>query len=81
MNNYPGWVADLIKEHDCGFAIEPDSPQAFANALEQAADDRIRLKEMGSNARGLAEQDFDRVKLSNNFVDWLERTVNDEETF
>ena len=72
LNNYPGWLADMLKEHACGLAIEPDSPKAFADALEQAADDREGLVKMGHNARQLAENEFDRTELSNRFVDWLE---------
>ena len=75
LNNYPGWLAGMINEHACGFALEPDDPQAFADALEQAADDRALLVEMGNNARLLAENEFDRIELSNHFVDWLEGTV------
>ena len=72
FNNYPGWLADMLKEHACGLALEPDCPKAFADALEQAADDRERLVKMGQNARQLAENEFDRSELSNRFVDWLE---------
>lgn len=75
LNNYPGWLAGMLKEHECGFAVEPDNPEAFADALEQAADDRAALVRMGDNARQLAEQEFDRAKLSNRFVDWLEGAV------
>ena len=72
LNNYPGWLANMIKEHGCGFAVGPDNPQAFADALEQAANNGEQLVEMGINGRRLAEQEFDRSKLSNRFVDWLE---------
>lgn len=72
LNNYPGWLAGMIKEYRCGFAIEPENPQAFADALEQAANNREQLIEMGIKGRQLAKQEFDRSKLSNRFVVWLE---------
>jgi len=72
LNNYPGWLADLIKEHKCGFVVEPDNPIAFANALEYAHEHRDILKRMGKAARKLAETKFDRDKLSDQFVHWLE---------
>jgi glycosyltransferase involved in cell wall biosynthesis len=75
LNNYPGWLAGMITEYECGFAVEPDNPPAFADALERAADDRQSLVNMGGNARQLAENEFDRAKLSNRFVDWLEGAV------
>jgi len=36
VNNYPGWVADLVTEHQCGWTVAPDAPDAFADALEDA---------------------------------------------
>ncbi len=73
LNNYPGWLAGMINDNRCGFAIEPENPSAFADALELAANDRVALKDMGKRGRELAERDFDRTLLANRFVDWLER--------
>lgn len=80
LNNYPGWLAGMIRDNQCGFAVEPENPQAFADALEQAADDRVALKAMGQRGRELAEREFDRELLSNRFVDWLEGAVDPELT-
>lgn len=72
LNNYPGWLADMISRHGCGFAVPPDNPSAFADALEQAASDRSALKVMGKRGRALAEKEFDRALLSDQWVDWVE---------
>lgn len=72
LNNYPGWLAEMIRENDCGFAVPPDDPKAFADALEAAASQRDRLQVMGVNSRRLAEQEFDRDLLAGRFADWLE---------
>lgn len=71
LNNYPGWLAELIVEHRCGFAVPADSAAAFADALEQAASDRVALKEMGVRGRALAEAQFDRALLAERWVDWV----------
>ena len=71
LNNYPGWLADLIEEKTCGFSVPPDDPFAFANALIAAADDRQALKEKGANARRLAETHFSRTLLAKNWMDWV----------
>lgn len=71
LNNYPGWLAELIVLHDCGFAVPPDDPSAFADALEQAANDRAELKAMGRRARVLAALQFDRVQMSGRWVAWV----------
>ncbi|MOA63496.1 hypothetical protein D3C78_1892450 [compost metagenome] len=64
----------MIGDNQCGFAVEPENPCAFADALEQAANDRVELKAMGLRGRELAVREFDRELLSNRFVDWLEGT-------
>ena len=71
LTNYPGWVADSIHEHDCGFAIPPSDPSAFADALEAAAVDRKSLGRKGAAARKLAEEKFSRQYLSSQFVGWV----------
>jgi glycosyltransferase involved in cell wall biosynthesis len=75
--NYPGWLAGLVVEHQCGFAIPPDDPVAFADALERAAADRQALRDMGARGRELARAQFDRLQLGERFVDWLELTFKE----
>ena len=70
--NYPGWLAELVRAHDCGFAVPPRDPVALADALAAAADRRAELPAMGARARELARRDFDRAVLADRFVDWLE---------
>lgn len=71
LNNYPGWLAEMITKAECGFAVPPDDPKAFADALEQAANDRDALKEKGRRAFALARSKFNRVELADHFVDWV----------
>ena len=72
LNNYPGWLAEIITRHQCGFAVPPDDPGAFADALCQAADDRVELVRMGACARALAQAEYNRALLAGRFVAWLE---------
>lgn len=71
LNNYPGWLAELITEKKCGFAVPPENPQAFADALEYAQAHREELIVMGDNAQRLAQERFNRQQLSQNFADWV----------
>jgi glycosyltransferase involved in cell wall biosynthesis len=71
LNNYPGWLAEMIHDAECGYAVAPQQPGEFADALIAAADDRQRLAKMGDNARRLAQAQFDRRELSGHFVGWL----------
>lgn len=75
INNYPGWLAGMIEDSQCGFTVAPENPQAFANALEQAADNREALINMGTSARQLAESQFDRQLLADKWVQWVVGTA------
>lgn len=72
INNYPGWLAGMIEENKCGVVVEPDNPQAFADALINMIDS-APLEEYSKNARKLAETSFDRNKLGDQFVDFFEK--------
>lgn len=71
LNNYPGWLADMIEQEQCGYAIPPRDPQGFATALEDAAEEREQLPEKGRRARQLAEREFDRAKMAGEWVEWV----------
>ena len=68
LNNYPGWVADMITREGAGFAVPPEDPAAFADALLYLADHPEERKNMGLSARRLAESEFDRDQLAETFV-------------
>lgn len=71
LNNYPGWLAGLIGESDCGFAVPPNDSSAFADALIEAAENRDALRLKGINARELAKNRFARSELSDDWVRWV----------
>lgn len=71
LNNYPGWLAGMISDNNCGYAIEPDNALAFADALENAADNKKLLPAMGERAQALAKRDFNRHNLADKWVTWV----------
>lgn len=71
LNNYPGWLADYIQQERCGFTVPPDNSTAFADALEQAAEDKVELKKMGERAKQLARTQFNREQLADKWVSWV----------
>lgn len=75
LNNYPGWIADMITNYNCGIVVPPDNPVAFADALEKFADDRSMRIIMGTNGKKLAGDKFNRLKLADQFVNILEKVV------
>ncbi|MDR2533242.1 MAG: glycosyltransferase family 4 protein [Tannerellaceae bacterium] len=72
LNNYPGWLADMITENSLGIVVPPDDPKALAEGLIALCDDDQYRKHLGRNARKFAENQFSREKLSTEFVDLLE---------
>ena len=77
LNNYPGWLAGLITENECGIAVSPEDPEAFANALIELADNPEKRKQMGINARKLAMSQFARQDLADRLVFFLEKIGNE----
>ncbi len=72
INNYPGWIAEMITENKCGIAVDPENPKLFANALMELADNPKKVEEFGQNARALAIEKFSRDRLASNFCHFLE---------
>jgi glycosyltransferase involved in cell wall biosynthesis len=72
LNNYPGWLAELINDNGCGFSVSPEDPIAFADVLEKAAANRADLKVKGSKARALAIEKFDRKILASRWAEQVE---------
>ena len=73
VNNYPGWLSDMIIENHCGVVVPHDNATAFADALIYLADHPEERHTMGANSRLLAEKQFSRDQLSNKFVDFWKR--------
>lgn len=80
LNNYPGWLADLIEENRCGIVVRPNSPAEFAEALIRLTDSRDLRAEMRTNARRIAEGDFSRPQLSERFVGLIEMAAGESNT-
>jgi glycosyltransferase involved in cell wall biosynthesis len=71
LNNYPGWLSEMIEDNKCGYTVPPENSKLFADALENASNNRDIIKSMGVNARKLAEDNFDRRQLARDWVDWV----------
>lgn len=68
VNNYPGWLANLLNQHRCGIAVPPREPSALADALCGLADDPAKRRQLGENARNLAGTEFSRSELGKKFI-------------
>ena len=76
VNNYPGWLAELIHEHRLGIQVPPRDPEAFAACLMCLADDPSLLVSLGANSRNLAETNFSRRLLADQWRQILENAYS-----
>jgi glycosyltransferase involved in cell wall biosynthesis len=76
--NYPGWVANLIVENKCGFAVPANDPHAFANALVEARQNPDRLVSMGERSLEVAQGKFERSVLARRWINWVLDGSSDE---
>lgn len=62
--NVPGWLGQTIDHNGCGWYLDPNQPAALADALEKLAREPELCRQMGANARALAQREFDRRLLA-----------------
>lgn len=67
VTNMTGWIAGLVAEHECGYAVTPGDAAGFAKRLIELKDDPDVVDRMGENARGLAEAEFSRDAMFTKF--------------
>ena len=71
INNYPGWISDIINEYHCGVAISPDNPEEFAEKLIYLSENGELLKIMKQNSFKAAKK-FERTLLAEKWVQCLD---------
>lgn len=62
--NVEGWVADLIREHQCGLLHLQGRHRQLADALLKLRAEPQNWQQMSQNALGLAHEQFERQKLT-----------------
>jgi glycosyltransferase involved in cell wall biosynthesis len=75
--NVPGWLGETIEKNNCGMYLDANRPETLADALEELATTPELCRQMGKNARELAEREFDRVKLAGIFENVLIEAVSE----
>jgi colanic acid biosynthesis glycosyl transferase WcaI len=67
-------AARIVADSGCGLTADPDDPQGVANAIRELRSDPVRLSDMGTRARGVA-QNYARVNELQRFSVILEEAV------
>jgi glycosyltransferase involved in cell wall biosynthesis len=72
--NYGGWQSEILAKGNAGMAAPPNDPERLAAIIRELADTPDRVKEMGQNARNIAEECFSREILLARYVETIETT-------
>jgi glycosyltransferase involved in cell wall biosynthesis len=73
--NYSGWQRELLEKNQAGFGCRQCDINEYVEKVRRFILQKDRLKEMGYNARRLAETQFSRDKLAADVLNLL-KTVN-----
>ena len=76
INNYPGWLAEMINHYQCGVAVAPGDTASLVNNLIDLYDKPERRKHMGQASRQLAQEQFSRSLLTKQFCEFIDQQVS-----
>ncbi len=69
--NFEGWIKDLILENECGLYHPPGDPEDLLKNLLSFMQSPSLLETYQKNARTLAEVEFDKNKLLEEWLDFI----------
>lgn len=71
-----GVSRDLVETANCGFFIEPENPQDWANKIEDISKlNSDELSELGENGYKYALEHFDRLMLADKYLNFIKKKV------
>jgi len=71
--NSAGWTKDLVEEYECGYYVNPNNPQELIDRILFLKENLTVAKQLGINARNIAETKYDKSILCAQFVATVER--------
>jgi glycosyltransferase involved in cell wall biosynthesis len=75
LTNMPGWLGDIAEQFETGVLVKPDDPIDFADKVLWMRNNPEELIKFGLNARRIAEEQFARDKLTQQFESVLSQAV------
>ncbi len=70
-----GWLKELFEKEQCGINVEPNNPESMAKAIERVLEDKEYRDNLAVNAKRVAQEFFDRDRLSDKYLKILETVV------
>lgn len=71
--NSAGWTKDIAEKYHCGYYVNPNHPEELVGKILYLKDNPEVVKNMGQNARKLAETVYDKSILCKKFVKVIEQ--------
>ena len=71
-----GEAAEIVQQHEAGLAVKPGDLDTLTKALRVLKAEPALRRRFGENGRRAAELYFDRAKIAERFIDYLEAEVN-----
>jgi len=65
--NSKGWTKDMAENNQCGIYVDPEAPTDFAQKVLDLKNNPELVRQMGKNARKLAESTYDKTILCAQF--------------
>ncbi|MBA4283798.1 MAG: glycosyltransferase WbuB [Candidatus Puniceispirillum sp.] len=72
VQNTQGWMKDFLIEHQVGFTLPPDDPEALADLLIKLASDPKQLEGMKEKALKISDAEFDKNRLADKMITAIE---------
>lgn len=77
IQNTEGWMKDFLLEHKVGYTLHPNDANALADLLIKLSNQQDEIDQIGSRARQLAEDMFDKKKLASKMLLAIERAAKE----
>jgi glycosyltransferase involved in cell wall biosynthesis len=68
-------VADVVGSEGLGWVVEPDDMVQLEHVIREAAADPARVQEMGRHARAVAERQFSRDHITQEYARLVRRLI------
>ena len=75
---YDGDAADLLRDSGAGLVVEPENPEALADAILQLKDDPVACQQMGENGRELVVRNYSRQAQAGQLIKLLEQAAGNQ---
>jgi len=70
--NSAGWTKDIVEKYNCGYYVNPNNPEELVEKIKFLQRNPQTIIQMGTNARKLAEEKYDKSILSKQFAGIIE---------